>query len=67
MTLHLSAIARMHTNDVYKDQKRHKIDIKDSTSHEESSKVTKLIPGLETTKISTRMKKCRRLNRMCLN
>ena len=55
MTLYLSVFARMHTNDVYKDQKRHKIDTKDSKSHDESSKEIKSILGPKTTKISTKM------------
>lgn len=42
---------------MYKDQKTHSIVAKDSTTHEKSSEEAKSIPKLETTKISTRMKK----------
>ena len=66
MALYISVFARMHTNDVNDDQKRHTTNTKYSTSYEKSSKAKKLILEPEITRISTRMQKCRRLNRMCL-
>ena len=41
VALYLSAFAKILQRDVNKDQKRHKADIKDSTTHEKSSKVKK--------------------------
>ena len=57
----------MLTNDAKNDQKRHKTGTIESTSQNKASEATKLILKPETTRISTRMKKCRRLNRMCLD
>lgn len=38
MALYLSVFARMHTNDIYKNQKKHKADTTYSTTYDESSK-----------------------------
>ena len=66
VTLYLSAFAKILQKDVRKDQKRHKTDTTNSTTHDESSEAMKSILRPETTQISTRMQKCKRLNRMCL-
>ena len=58
--------AEKNTKGLIKDQKRHMTNIIDSTSHDELSKAKKSILGPETTKLSTRIQKCRRLSRMCL-
>ena len=44
VALYLSMFAKILQKDVNKDQKRHKDDTRDSTTHEKSSKATKLIP-----------------------
>ena len=56
----------MLTNNSYNDQKGKKTDTKERKSKNEASEATKLIPGPETIKISTKMLKHKRLNRMCL-
>ena len=56
----------MHTIDVYKDKKRHKVDTTDSTTHDESSEAIKSIPRPKTAKLSTRMQIRKRLNEICL-
>ena len=56
----------MLQKDVKKDKKRHKTDTRDSTTHEKSSKATKLIVEPKKTKISTKMEKREEHNRMCL-
>ena len=66
MALYLSVFARMHTNDIQIDKKRHKTYIKDNTSRYESSKAIKSIPGPKTTKLSTRMWIRKTLNEMFL-
>ena len=47
MVLYLNEFVRMHTNDVQKDQKKHKADTIDSTMHEKSSDTKKLIPRVQ--------------------
>lgn len=66
MELSLNVFARMHTIDVNKNQKMHEANIENSTTHDDPSKVEKLILGPETTKKSTSRKKGQKLNRMCL-
>ena len=56
----------MHTNDVQIDHERHKANRIDSKTHKKNSKATKLIPRPEITEISTKMQKCKKLNRICL-
>ena len=57
VALYLSAFAKRLQKDVNKDQKRHKDDTRDSTTHEKSSKGTESIFKPLTTKISTRLQK----------
>ena len=59
VTLYLSVFAKILQKDVNKDQKRHKVDTRDGTTHEKSFEATKLISKLEITKIFTRMQKKR--------
>ena len=65
-TLSQCVFVKMLTNDIKNDQKIYTTNTKDSISHDKSSKAKKLILELETTKLSTRMQKCRRLHRMWL-
>ena len=67
VTLYLSAFVKILQKDVNKDQKRHKADTKNSTTHDESSETMKLILIPETTQISTRMQESKNLNGMCLD
>lgn len=57
VALYLSVFAKILQKDINKDQKRHKVDKRDSTTHEKSYKAKKLIFGPKITKISTRMQK----------
>ena len=66
VTLYFSAFAKILQKDVNKDKKRDKDDKKYNTNHDKSSEAMKLIPRPKTTKISTRMQKCKKLNRICL-
>lgn len=47
MKLYLNVFTKMHTNDVYKDQKRHKDDTIDNATHDESFEAKKSIPRLK--------------------
>ena len=55
VTLYLSAFAKILQKDVNKDQKRHKANTIDSTTHEKKIETKKLIFGPEITKISIKM------------
>ena len=56
VTLYLNVFAKILQKDVNKDQRRHKVDIIDSITHEKSFETTKLIIRVETTKISIKIK-----------
>lgn len=56
----------MLTMNIKNDQKEHKVDTTEGRSQNEASEATKSIPRPDTIRISNRMLKCKRLNRICL-
>ena len=61
VAVYLSAFAKILQKDVNKDQKRHWVDTRDSTTHKKASERTKSILRRETTKISIKMQKKKKI------
>lgn len=57
---------KMLTININNYQKNHKAETTEGRAQNKAFEATKLIPGPETIKISTRMLKCKRLNRVFL-
>ena len=66
MTVYLGLFVKLLQNDIKKDQKRHKLDRRVNTTHENSFKVTKLIFRHIITKKFIRMQKRKKMNGMFL-